>query len=139
MSAMRALLLFPLRPGAASRALARGPWGLAVPLLPSVALATWMTTRDCPAVDAWSIAAGLLILLVGLGVGGALGSAAAAFLTRAEPSPWRLLSPCFAFAGWTALLFTAALLLLLLAGAGTYAVLFAGFAVLGGGVAGAPP
>jgi hypothetical protein len=135
MPAMRALLLFPLRPGDASRALARRPWGLAAPLFPCFALATWLWMRDCPTRDIGPITFGLLLLLVGLGAGGALGSLPAGFVSGAVRSPWRMLSPCFAFASWTALLFTAVLLVLILIGAGGQSVLFAGFFVLGWGVA----
>ena len=91
--------------------------------------------RGCPLADAATAAGGLLILLAGLGVGGALGCIPAGLLTGAGHSFVKLLSPCFVFASWAAILFGTVLVALVSVGAGSKAVLMAGFVLLGWGVA----
>ncbi len=98
----RALLLFPLRPGAATEALGgcRGS-ALAAPA-PPVLLFLFLAARGCRAGDAAVAAASLLLLVLGPGAGGALASAA---LRRILPdAPRRPLHVHLVFAAWAMLL-----------------------------------
>jgi hypothetical protein len=107
-SPLRAVLLFPVRPGAATRAL-RGAGGAgAVVLLPPCALGAYLTVRGC---------------------------APAGLLLRRPPRVRPYLVGCLVFAAWTAILFPVLLVLLTAAGAGGLAGLGSGLALLVWGVA----
>ena len=134
MSPLRAVLLFPVRPAAATRAL-RGSRGAgAVVALPPCALGAYLAVRGCAPADALATAGALLLVTAGLGLGGALASGAARLVLQRPFEVRPHLACCLVFAAWTATLFPALLALLAVAGAGGMAGLGAGLALLVWGV-----
>jgi hypothetical protein len=120
----RALLLFPARPGAAAAALPPLA-GLAAPGPPLLLLA-YLAARGCRLADAGLAAAGLLLVVLGLGLGGWLASEIARRVL-AGGAPRRGPHVCLVFAAWSATLFALALLV-------TGSALAAGLGVLVWGV-----
>jgi hypothetical protein len=103
----RALLLFPARPRAAAAALP--PWAALAAPGPPLLLLAYLAARGCRLADAGLAAAGLLLLILGLGGGGWLASALARRLF--ENAPRRGPQVHLVFAAWTVTIFVAALLL----------------------------
>ncbi|HEX5135956.1 MAG TPA: hypothetical protein VFY93_03210 [Planctomycetota bacterium] len=120
----RALLLFPARPAAAAAALPPAA-ALAAPG-PPLFLLVYLAARGCRLPDAGLAAAGLLLVILGLGAGGWLASALARRIV-APDAPARGPHVHLVFAAWSATLFVA---MLLVAGS----ALAAGLAVLVWGV-----
>jgi len=105
----RALALFPLRPGVAAEALEnRRASALAAPAPPFL-LFLFLAARGCRPSDAGLAAAGLLLLAVGTGAGGALAAAAARRLLPGAPR--RGLHVHLVFAAWAIALLVALLFL----------------------------
>lgn len=121
MGSLRAILLFPARPGAAAAALAGCRKAAFAAPAPPLLLFLFLAARGCRSADAAVTAAGLLLLVLGLGAGGALASAAARRILPGAPR--RGLHVHLVFAAWAALL----LVLLLFV---TGSALGAGLAVL---------
>jgi len=118
-----AILLFPAFPGSAASSL-RPTSAFAAPG-PPVLLFLYLAARGCRAADASVTAAGLLLLVLGLGAGGALASALACRVLL--DAPRRAPQVYLVFAAWA--LFLLVLLLFV-----TGSALFAGLAVLVWGV-----
>ncbi|MHC4550359.1 MAG: hypothetical protein ACYTEZ_16445 [Planctomycetota bacterium] len=135
MSFLRALALFPVRPGVASQALAGSRAAWAAPLVPAALLACFLIARGCALRDALAAGAGLGLLVLGLGVGGTCaGYPAGLVLGRGRPVGAHL-GPCLVFAAWSAVLFPVLLGLATLAGAGAAAALAGSLTLLVWGVA----
>jgi hypothetical protein len=125
MGPLRAVLLFPLLPGAAAEALAGRRASLVAAPAPPLFLFVFLASRGCRAADAAVAAAGVAILVAGLAAGGALASAA---LARVLPEASRRpLHVHLVFAAW-------AMLLLVLAAFVTGSALASGLALLVWGV-----
>lgn len=102
MGPLRAVLLFPLLPGAAAEALAGRRAPLVAAPAPPLFLFAFLAARGCRASDAAVAAAGLALLVAGLGAGGALASVA---LSRVLPETSRRpLHVHLVFAAWAMLL-----------------------------------
>jgi hypothetical protein len=126
-SPTRALLLFPLRPSAAAPALR--PPGAAAALLPPAAAGAYLLARGCGAGDAAAAALGLLGIVLGIGLGGALATTVARRLAGRVGLHVHLV-----FAAWTVLLLLLALAAAAALGLGATAPLAAALAVLVWGV-----
>ncbi|MGQ0612952.1 MAG: hypothetical protein ACT4PV_04320 [Planctomycetaceae bacterium] len=135
MPVLRALLRFPLDPGAAMAELGGRTRALFAPLLPASAAALYFGARGCGAGDALAAGAALLLLNVGAGAGGAGGAALAQLLLARPVSFLRLWPACSLFATWAALLYPSLLVLLSLLGAGSTTPLTAALILLAWGVA----
>lgn len=129
----RALLLFPARPRAAAAALTPVA-GLAAPGPPLLLLA-YLAARGCRPADAGLAAAGLLLVILGLGCGGWLASVLARRIL-APDAPRRGPHVHLVFAAWSAALFVLVLLALGSALAAGLAVLVWGVVAGTGVVAG---
>lgn len=125
MAPLRAVLLFPLFPGAAAGALAACRASALAAPAPPLLLLLFLAARGCRVADAGLAAAGLLILVLGLGAGGALASAAARRILPGAPQ--RPLHVHLVFAAW-------AMTILVLALFVTGSALASGFALLVWGV-----
>ncbi|MHC4342209.1 MAG: hypothetical protein ACYSX0_18595, partial [Planctomycetota bacterium] len=134
MSAWRATLLFPIRPARAAHQPSVHRPGLLAPLLPALDLGIYLSLRGCSGGDAAVAAVAMLLAIGGLGVGGALGSLAAARLTESTVGPVRRLGQSFLFAAWAALLFLFLICCGLLFGAGPASPLLAALILLAWGV-----
>ena len=104
----RALLLFPARPSDAAAALEGCRASALAAPGPPLLLFLFLAARGCRAADAAVTAAGLMLLVLGLGAGGALASAAARRILPGAPR--RGLHVHLVFAAWAMLLLVAALL-----------------------------
>jgi hypothetical protein len=133
-SPLRAVLLFPVRPAAATRVLRSRPGAGAVVLLPPLAFGAYLAVRGCAAADAVLTAGALLLVLAGLGLGGAVGCGAAGLILRRPFEVRPHLVGCLVFAAWTVALFPALLALLATVGVGGLAGLAGGLALLVWGV-----
>jgi hypothetical protein len=120
-----AVLLFPARPGEAAGALAGCRATALVAPAPPLLLFLFLAARGCRAADAAVTAAGLLLLVLGLGAGGALASAVARRILPGAPG--RGLHVHLVFAAWAMLLLVVALFV-------TGSALASGLAVLVWGV-----
>jgi len=130
-----ALLVFPLRPGDATRAL-EGRAGRAAVLPVAVALlaGAFFRMRGAAWADAGAVAGAVTALSLALAAGGLLGVWPARLLL-ARGFTWRdHAGGCLAAGAWTGPLFVGILALATAAGAGPTAPLAAGFAVLVWGV-----
>lgn len=96
MAPWRAALLFPVCPGASAEAL-RPATALLAPG-PPLLLFVFLAVRGCRAVDAGIAAAGLLLLVLGLGAGGTIASALARRILPGAPR--RGLHVHLVFAAW---------------------------------------
>jgi hypothetical protein len=133
-SPLRAVLLFPVCPAAATRALCGRPGAGAVVLLPPLALGAYLAVRGCAAADAAVTAGALLLVILGLGLGGAFAGGLARLILGRPFAVRPHLVGCLAFAAWTVVLFPALLGLLAAAGLGGLAGLAGGLALLIWGV-----
>jgi hypothetical protein len=129
-SPLRAVLLFPICPGSATRALSGARGAAAVVLAPPCGFGAYLSVRGCAPADALASEAALLLLVVGLGLGGALASGAAGLLLGRPVRVRPYLVGCLVFAAWTAVSFPALLAVLTAAGAGGLAGLGSGLALL---------
>lgn len=134
MPPLRAVLLFPVCPAAAARALRDRRSAGAVVLAPPAAFGTYLVARGAAPADALVAAGALLLVAVGLGLGGALGCGVAGRIlgrpSRARPH----VVACLVFAAWTLTLFPTALGVATALGAGGAAGLAAGLSLLVWGV-----
>jgi len=133
-SPLRAVLLFPVRPASATRALSGARVTAAVVLAPPCALGAYLSVRGCAPADALLTAVALFLAVVGLGLGGALAGGVAGIILGRPLRVRPHLVGCLVFAAWTAVLFPALLAVLAVAGAGGLAGLGSGLALLVWGV-----
>ncbi len=125
MAPLRAILLFPVRPGVAAEALAGCRASALAAPAPPLLLSCFLAARGCRVADAAATAAGLLLLVLGLGAGGTLASAVA---RRILPdAPRRPLHAHLVFAAWAMAILVTALFV-------TGSAVASGFAVLVWGV-----
>ncbi|MDH3592785.1 MAG: hypothetical protein OER88_12945, partial [Planctomycetota bacterium] len=124
MTPLRALVLFPVRPGPASAALARRTIALAAPLVPALVLTILVAARGAGPLDALATGAGLLLLVAGTGLGGLLGCYPGKMILGRPYDAAALAGPCVVCAAWTAVLFLGLLAVGKIFGAGAAAALF---------------
>jgi len=122
---VRALFLFFLRPGEATRALEGGVVAWFAPLPVSAAFFGYLAIRGCPAGDAAVAGLGLLGIVVGAGVVGGFATYPASLVTGASYTVRRRIGPCLLFAAWTAVLFAVLVAILQLSGVGAPSALYA--------------
>ena len=134
-STLRAVLLYPVRPGDTARALAARPQVLLVLLLPPLAAGLGLLILGVGLEDAAATGLALVLVLLGLTLGGACASWPGARIAGARLSVRALLPVCAVAAFWTPLLLVGLALALRAAGAGPAAVLVAALLVLLHGVA----
>lgn len=138
MAGLLAVLLFPLRPGAATRALRSGRVAALVPLAPAVALFAYLHRKGCALEDAAVASGALGLVVVAMGALGALAAAPAGLvLGNTERTSARFLArltPCLVAAAWAPVVFLVFLFAARWLGSGATAALVAGLAALGWGV-----
>jgi len=134
-STLRAVLLYPIRPGDTARALAGRPLVLLLLLVPPAAAALGLLSRGVSIADAGATGLALLLVLVGLTLGGACASWPGARVAGARLPLRALLPVCAVAAFWAPLLLVALAFGLRAVGAGPAAVLVAALLVLLHGVA----
>jgi len=134
LSATAALLLFPVRPAAASARLRDSKAASLAPLVPGLAAGAYLASRGCAAADAAAGGAALVVVVAGLAAGGTAGCYPARRIVGLPFDVATFLGPCLAFAAWTPILFVAALAAARTVGAGPVAALASGLTLLVWGV-----